>query len=435
MRNTVEFPNRVFSGANMRYPSLFYTHPSFKTFYTGWAVTLMPWLAAQQSGGEPDVLELFKLVENEFVRGITANNLDKSSDVSAVCSYVTFGAITLLEFLINKQYTPETIKKAEFFADQGRLDILYEMVADKFRDYCNEHLAHVLPPAALDVVFVELSEMYGLACHGYVYSATGSRDYTVSPALSLCFEHTSLNKYPSARLRTPYPSICVQLPPSLIGPGVQDAWAYVMEHYTDKAHHIQLCLRQVTEEGELQLSHVPFFLGESSTVSEVVAKNRPRIVGSGFTKKDYDVVVKVFLYVANVLIYATNSETSVNYRTINESLEYTKTRQRALRHPKGSNKRAKALANAKRLRGKDVIQLTGDIMVDRFAQGLTRDGQEAQTGTRGKMKTRFMVGGHHHHYWVGAKGTPERRLVEKFLAPYWKGPKIGVVSNRSYKLK
>ena len=47
--------------------------------------------------------------------------------------------------------------------------------------------------------------------------------------------------------------------------------------------------------------------------------------------------------------------------------------------------------------------------------------------------TRYVVRGHMHRFWHGPRGDmDQRRLVPKWVAPYWKGPETGIMSPRTY---
>jgi len=51
------------------------------------------------------------------------------------------------------------------------------------------------------------------------------------------------------------------------------------------------------------------------------------------------------------------------------------------------------------------------------------------------LDIRFLVRGHNHHYWTGSDRRGNKKLVLRWLYPYWKGPEMAEVVHKLYVVK
>ena len=275
------------------------------------------------------------------------------------------------------------------------------------------------------------------------YLSIGERLYRVGSVLATCFINTNISAYPSEHLRLPYPTVSFELPYVL---SERPAYVYAAEYHADGGRWWRLLVIFADHEGTHQGGQFLQFklpLHDGTTLKDALRimedsslrehGSNPDLFQAAISLEEaVELNVAAFKYLASAVIYATQPDTMINYKTINENPEYTALRERALNAPKGSKERKRLLDRAKPLRGKDITLLTGDIIVDKFKKDLKK-AAAAGEGVQGwKLNKRCFVSGHWHKYWIGAGRSS---LVHKFVQPYWKGPMIGASGRTTHRLK
>lgn len=299
----------------------------------------------------------------------------------------------------------------------------------------------------------------------YTFQRYGKRVYTVSPALRLLLENTHVKGFPTDQLRLPHPAIYIQIPPTY--PVFHERTGY---HISEGVYLVEddqrsprvwrllliggLSLQSTSEEDDA-FYHWSIPLPDGGTVEDAiqaaldVADNiaagqrtietkvagkkvtmhylpegaDPVALGSHFEKMK-PTLLRLFRYVMNVVLYATNNDADITFCDANPEFEALK--RRADKLPKGK-KKDKLLERMRAIGTRPRILLGRDIVVDRMLL------KEATEGSKhGSPKVRFIVSGHWHMYHTGEGRTVS---LKKWVRPYYKGPELAPLTEGRTTLK
>lgn len=305
----------------------------------------------------------------------------------------------------------------------------------------------------------------------YWFKKYGNKAYRVSPDLQWMLENTALKHYPSDGLRLPYPVIYLSLPPKYKVYNDITGWhiaegVYIVEDVNTRPRCWRLILAALPNEKSVDqyddaiyhwLIHFPDGRSVEESIQEsidVVYKQhsegeykRVLILKDGtehtFTSvipateadeqrlKIFEdmqkIVLPLFRYIMNVVLYSTLPDADVTFTDANP--EYAALRRRAIkeknkRKRKELNRRAQALGSHPR------IVLGGSIVISREMKDTSTKGTEDR-----KQRVRSLVSGHWHHFWTGPRNIPEeRKLVKKWVQPYWRGPEAAPLTRKEHVL-
>jgi len=293
--------------------------------------------------------------------------------------------------------------------------------------------------------------------------ACGDKAYVVRPDLRWALENTELKGFPSDNLRLPFPAIYVDVENlvEVFNPQTgmhKSLGVYITEDLarTPRAWRI-LVIGKGKEESELgaefddALYHFQLMFPEGSTVDEAVQytfnfltkdkqvrevevefDGRKILVSNGYISEEnqeqfvmmWDRLLRLFKYVMNVVIYSTTQDADVQFRTV--SPEYNALRERAM---KAAGEKRRALFD--RLKGMDSQQafvLGGNVIIDRTP----KTAQEEVDGEHRTQKVRSLVSGHFRLYHVGQGRTES---VNKWIAPFWRGPEHAPLTTKQRVVK
>lgn len=293
--------------------------------------------------------------------------------------------------------------------------------------------------------------------------ACGDKAYVVKPDLRWALENTELKGFPSDNLRLPFPAIYIDVENliDVFNPqtGMHKALGvYITEDLarTPRAWRI-LVIGKGKAESELgsefddALYHFQLLFPEGSTVDDAVqytfsflSKEQPVrevevefdgrkiLVKNGYVSEEnqeqfvmmWDRLLKLFKYVMNVVIYSTTQDADVQLRAV--SPEYVALRERAMKTT--GTKRRQLFDRLKGMDSQQAFVLGGNVVIDRTP----KTAQEGGDGEHRTQKVRSLVSGHFRLYHVG-QGRSES--VNKWIAPFWRGPEHAPLTTKQRVVK
>lgn len=293
--------------------------------------------------------------------------------------------------------------------------------------------------------------------------ACGDKAYLVKPDLRWALENTELKGFPSDNLRLPFPSIYVdvenlievfnpetgmhksigvyitedtaRIPRTwrLLVVGKGKAESALGEQFDDALYHFQLMFPEGSTVDEA-VQYTFNFLSKDQPVREVELEfdGRKVLVTHGHISEEnqeqfvmmWSRLLRLFKYVMNVAIYSTTQDADVQFRAA--SPEYQALRERAMRAT--GNKRRDLFDRLKKVDPNNAYVLGGSVVIDR-APKTAADNREGEHRTQ---KVRSLVSGHFRLYHVGQGRTES---INKWVAPFWRGPEHAPLTTKQRVVK
>ena len=308
---------------------------------------------------------------------------------------------------------------------------------------------------------------------GFWFRHYGSKAYRVSPSLQWMLENTQLRRFPASGLRLPFPVIYLTIPSKYQIYNEFTGWhraegLYIIEDVNTIPRCWRLIL--VSKPNDVSLDelddavyHWLVHLDDTLTVEEALQRSidivyeqvgsggydrtivlkdgthktmtsvRPTQMSKAATAKHLETfelmkntVLPLFKYCMNVVLYATLPDADAVLSDANP--EYLALRRRAIAE-KNKLKRKRLNLRAGEIGSHPRIVLGGSLVVSREDRQASDCSGE---GTGRKHKVRSLVAGHWHHYWIGQKANKTK--IQKWVAPYWKGPEAAPLTSKEHYL-
>ena len=283
-------------------------------------------------------------------------------------------------------------------------------------------------PDALDVDCVQQQLLHLVLWRNY-----GKSLIRVAPELEWRLENTKLKNYPADQLKLPNKSIFLSLPHKKFYLFVDKKKVYLSGCYIHEEEHGERSWK-IMAIGDLvdfpnseTVSSYDFYFNDEETIETCL---NLFIKENDNKKGDYlNSLHRLFPYIMNVVLYATMPDADT--MIVPADPQVAKLRDQANKHPKGSKKRARALAQLSRRNSSKVLLLGGNIIVDKSKDRYIED-NEGATGTSRKQMVRSIVSGHWKDQPCGPKAEKRKRI---WIEPYWRGPEYAPLTNKVHVLR
>lgn len=259
--------------------------------------------------------------------------------------------------------------------------------------------------------------------HVMKYIANGCRDYLVLPKLSAMLERTSIKTEPDF-IKSPYYEIAIE-PPQGFGEVYNDITGMhqievIYVSYNENKDTKEKMLRMMivgkpNKRSENEYDDAFFFfkcpIFQDKTVEESFEDAWSKMTSPEDNAGDHNIQQskRIFHYCINVLLYITCENADSKQKNV-----FPVELENRLKNLQDENRKKKLIGmNQGKIKKKIVLGDNLEKDEGSFYNTVIERGGWTLT-------TRFVVEGHYHGYWMGS--GDQKKLVKKWLAPYWKGP-------------
>ena len=283
----------------------------------------------------------------------------------------------------------------------------------------------------------QVAAVFQLCYHTIKYYLNGCKDYVIMPAISDMLENTSIDIEPTL-LHSPFPEICIQPPHGYGSIWNQDTgWhkitmMYISLEDEDEGKQVRIMIiGGKNKKSFTNLDDATYYFRCKMYDDKTVEQSFKQAMGE-YAKEGasaaYDVGLdnimsseRYFKYCLNVLLYITSMNADMEWKHVYPI--HIENRMKKLQDDKSINRlKKKNKARKACVVGSNII-LEPSKYVD----------PSGEDGEKWRLSKRVHVSGHYHGYWTGPRDG-DRKLVKKWLAPYWKGPDAADQVHRKFQV-